>query len=245
MTGGNHIIRAVGPNAPGRAAETADGEHESVPEAVDGAPENEYAEYAEGAYEDEFVEHRSRFGWVLPALAITAVLGWTGLYGWAIWGDLLTAANASPAQWTRWIIDWSVPVLLIGIVWLIAMRNSRSEAQRFADTAAMLSHESAQLERRLNVVNRELSVAREFLAAQSLELESLGRIASEKISTHASELQDLIQSNGAQVDRIGSASETALSNMTQLRDDLPVVANSARDVSNQVGNAGRTNSSKS
>ncbi|MBV7266992.1 ATPase [Erythrobacter sp. WH131] len=191
-------------------------------------------------YDEDIVDERSRFGWFLPALAIAASIAWTALYGWAMRAELLAAAETPPAQWTRWIIDWSVPVLLVGIAWLIGMRNSRSEAQRFADTAAMLSHESAQLERRLNVVNRELSMAREFLGAQSLELESLGRIASEKISAHAAELQDLIHTNGEQVDRIGSTSEAALSNMTKLRDDLPVVANSARDVSNQVGNAGRT-----
>ncbi|MBD2841714.1 ATPase [Erythrobacter rubeus] len=200
-----------------------------------------YPEMEDEAYDHyEEMTEPARYGWIVPALAITAVLGWTGLYGWAMRAELLAAPQTPPAQWVRWIIDWSVPVLLIGIAWLIAMRNSRSEARRFADTAAMLSHESARLESRLNVVNRELSVAREFLGAQSLELESLGRIASEKISAHAAELQDLITTNGEQVDRIGTTSEAALSNMTKLRDDLPVVANSARDVSNQVGNAGRT-----
>ena len=235
MTKGNHIIRAVGSKPADAAANPAT----AAPEQQQPDPGIE-TDLADWEYEEMPEAAGRRFGWVLPALAILAVIGWTGLYSWAIRGDLANAANVAPAQWTRWIIDWSVPVLLIGIIWLIAMRNSRAEAQRFADTAALLSHESAQLERRLNVVNRELSVAREFLAAQSLELESLGRVASEKISTHAADLQQLIHENGAQVDRIGSASETALSNMTQLRDDLPVVANSARDVSNQVGNAGRT-----
>ncbi len=200
--------------------------------------ETDYADYE--YLEEEAETVAPRFGWVLPALALAIVVGWTALYGWAMRAELATAASASPTQWTRWIIDWSVPVLLVAVIWLIAMRNSRAEAQRFADTASLLSHESAQLETRLNVVNRELSVAREFLGAQSLELESLGRIASEKLTTHASDLQKLIKTNGKQVDRIGSASETALDNMTRLRDDLPVVANSARDVSNQVGNAGRT-----
>ena len=83
-------------------------------------------------------------------------------------------------------------------------------------------------------------MAREFLGSQSRELVSLGRVASERISTHAAELQSLIQTNGAQVDAIASVSDTALNNMSKLRDDLPVIANSARDVSNQVGQAGRT-----
>ncbi|MCK0128297.1 ATPase [Erythrobacter sp. F6033] len=234
MSKKNQIIRAVGQEADISGETVFEAEHEIEPAEYESDAEA-FDEYAD---EDDHAPHR--FRWFFPALAILTVVGWTALYGWAIRGELMAAASSSPAQWTRWIIDWSVPVLLVAVTWLIAMRNSRAEAQRFASTASMLSEESARLEERLNVVNRELSLAREFLGAQSLELESLGRVASEKISSHASELQDLIKANGKQVDRIGSASETALSNMTRLRDDLPVVANSARDVSNQVGNAGRT-----
>ncbi|MEL7188512.1 MAG: ATPase [Pseudomonadota bacterium] len=190
----------------------------------------------------EDIEHPtgSKFSWVLPSLATATVFGWTALYGWAMRAELINAASAAPSQWVSWIIDWSVPVLLVCVIWLLAMRNSRREADRFAATASLLSQESAQLETRLTVVNRELSLAREFIASQSRDLESLGRVASERISEHAATLQDLIKKNDKQVQSIGKASDTALSNMVALRDDLPVIANSARDVSNQIGNAGRT-----
>ena len=105
---------------------------------------------------------------------------------------------------------------------LSPLRNSRREAQRFGDTAHLLRQESQALEERLGIVNRELAMAREFLGSQSRELDSLGRVASERISTHAAELQSLIQTNGAQVDAIASVSDTALNNMSKLRDDLPV-----------------------
>ena len=178
----------------------------------------------------------ARFGWIIPALALAAGAGWTGFYGWTISAQVL--AGAAPAQWAEWIIAWSIPMGLIGIVWLLAMRSSRAEAGRFAASAALLSRESAELENRLKVVNRELSLAREFLAAQSRDLEALGRIAAERIATHAGELQQLITANGAQVDAISTTSETALGNMNRLRDDLPVIANAARDVANQIGSAG-------
>ncbi|MFN6935448.1 MAG: ATPase, partial [Tsuneonella sp.] len=45
---------------------------------------------------------------------------------------------------------------------------------------------------------------------------------------------------GAQVEAIAGVSRTALDNMDKLRDDLPVIANAARDVSNQIGAAGNT-----
>ena len=180
-----------------------------------------------------------RLGWLAPALAILAVAGWTAFFGWAMRAKVFTPSPDAPRIWASLIGQWAVPTALIGIVWLLAMRSSRAETHRFAATAALLSRESAELEERLKVVNRELSLAREFLAAEARDLEALGRIAAERISTHASELQALIATNGTQVEAIGNTSETALTNMNRLRDDLPVIANAARDVANQIGGAGR------
>ncbi|MEP0391411.1 MAG: ATPase [Erythrobacter sp.] len=245
MASGKHI-RAVGQKAAIKAqsdtGSTADGadlsEGVDFADAIEPEDELDLAQYDldEG---DEVQSVSPRLSWLAPALAILAVVSWTGFYGWAMQNQLSNAA-ATPSDWTRLLVDWSVPILLIGVSWLLAMRHSRAEANRFAQSAALLSQESRELESRLTVVNRELSLAREFLSAQSRELESLGRMASERISAHADTLQGLIKTNGKQVDAIGNASESALANMTRLRDDLPVVANSARDVSNQVGAAGRT-----
>lgn len=229
MTGGS-LIRAIGPQAAQDAPNNrADGEA--------GEPLALESEWAETWAEDE-PSTTARGGWIVPALALLAIAGWSGFYVWALQADILT--GGTPVQWVGWIINWSVPVLLVISLWILAMRMSRREAGRFADAAALLSREASELENRLVIVNRELSLAREFLGAQSLELESLGRVASERLSTHATEIKGLILANGQQIDSIATVSDTALSNMQKLRDDLPVIANSARDVSNQVGNAGRT-----
>lgn len=247
MANGHHI-RAVGRDGAQLTSEqgNAEAEHDSTDQAVHDPVLGSEGEIDLSDYEeidgsmDVYDTSSNRFEWARAALAIATIVGWTAFYAWAMHPQFLAAPSLAPSEWVRWIIDWSVPVLLVGIVWLVAMRNSRTEAKRFAQTANLLSQESGLLENRLTVVNRELSLAREFLGTQSRELDSIGRVASERLSTHAQELQALIQSNGAQVDAIGSASEAALNNMIRLRDDLPVVANSARDVSNQVGNAGRT-----
>lgn len=242
MVGGKHI-RAVGQEAETKAQSESEASADAsegvdFSDAIEPAEELDLAEYDMDDAAEAGSAAPSR-PWLAPALAIVAVVGWTAFYGWAL-QDQFTGTSTTPSDWVRFMVDWSVPILLVGVAWLLVMRHSRVEARRFTDSAALLSKESRELETRLTVVNRELSLAREFLGAQSRELESLGRIASERISGHASTLQDLIKNNGAQVDAIGSASETALANMTRLRDDLPVVANSARDVSNQVGAAGRT-----
>ena len=178
-----------------------------------------------------------RFGHTAVLFAALLTAAWTGAF---VWSKLDIAAGASLDQWTGWIGDWSLPVALIGVVWLLAMRNSRREASRFGDAARRLGEESAKLEARLVSVNSELSLAREFIAAQARDLDALGRVACDRVSQSADRLQSLIQANSAQVETIGSVSEAALENMEKLRGQLPVIANSARDVTNNIGNAGRT-----
>ncbi|QYU70924.1 hypothetical protein J4558_12775 [Leptolyngbya sp. 15MV] len=228
MSGGSKI-RAVGPDEALSA---------QAPDVAAGEPG--WTAPADELVEDWYEEPQAaaRWRWIVPTLALAAVLAWTAFYGWAHRDEIL--AGGAPRQWTAWVVAWAVPTLLIVAVWLLAMRTSRREAIRFGEIADMLSAESVRLEQRLSVVNRELSMAREFLAAQSREIEAVGRIACERISGHAEHLQSLIRDNGAQVDAIATVSVAARENMERLRDDLPVVANSARDVSNQIGGAGRT-----
>lgn len=180
----------------------------------------------------------ARSGWIAPTIAVGGIAAWTGVFVWARQAEVLSAPQFT--TWTGLISDWAVPVLLICTIWLLFMRNSRREALRFGDTARALAEESNHLEARLSAVNRELSLAREFIASQSRDLEALGRIASERLSKNAGELQDLIRDNSSRIETIGTVSETALDNMEKLRGQLPVIASSAKDITNNIGSAGRT-----
>lgn len=179
-----------------------------------------------------------RLNWLAPAITCLAITGWTGFFAWANLAAIQT--GASPAQWSQWVAQWSMPVLLCLVALLVALRTSKREAVRFGDIARSLSLESERLEKRLGSVNTELSLARDFIAAQSRDLESLGRVAVERLSGSATKLEALVSTNGAQVDRIGEVSVSALENMEKLRGQLPVIANAAKDVTNNIGNAGRT-----
>lgn len=231
MSKGRHI-RAIG-------SDTADGGTGETVETVE--LEASQAEEEPTAWDDTFEEPvtagRRLWPVLLGALAVAAVAAWTGFFAWANRAAMLS--GAAPGQWIEWAMQWAVPVLLVAVAWLIAMRSSLREAGRFGDAARLLAQESTALEARLAGVNRELSLAREFLGAQTRELDYLGRSAAERISEHAGRLQTLVVDNGAQVDAIAGVSQTALANMAELRDNLPVIAASARDVSNQIGSAGR------
>jgi hypothetical protein len=232
MSGGSHI-RAIGPESGASAS------GESVE--VSGEPltlDESWAEEPHYEGEWEHVPPRYWSAFFAPAIAVVAIAGWTVFFGWAHAGEL--RQGLAPVDGAQLLTDWSVPTLLVLAVWLLAMRTSRREARRFGDAASSLRTESTALELRLSTVNRELSLAREFLAAQNRELDSLGRVATQRLSEHADRLQELVQDNGAQVEAIAGVSRTALENMDKLRSDLPVIANTARDVSNQIGNAGNT-----
>ena len=176
-------------------------------------------------------------GWIAPLLAAAAIMAWSGFF---VWADLATITAATPAQAVQLIGWWSIPVLVIAVSLLVVLRTSRREAMRFADSARSLAMESERLERRLSAVNTELSLARDFLAAQGRDLDALGRISVERISGSASQLETLIGDNGKKLDRIADVSSNALENMEKLRGQLPVIANAAKDVTNNIANAGRT-----
>ncbi len=227
-----------------QAGETPVSEAVEAAEAGATAPAPEGAEqaFAEEWAADEWAEDEApagrSFTWLLPTLALLTVAGWTGFFGWSNSHAML--ASSTPQQWIGWIGDWSLPVVLVIGLWLLAMRHSTREATRFGAAAQTLSNESSALEQRLSAINRELSLARDFIASQSRDLESLGRIAVERLSANAAQLQDLIRNNGDQVSAIGQVSDSALANMDRLRDQLPVLSNATRDLANQIGHAGHT-----
>ncbi len=227
MTGGSRIV------AIGSGAETAPVPEEQL------TAEAEVSSHLETATEAAWWEEPAplpKRGRLMPLLALLAIAGWTGFFAWANQAALY---GVNPQQAIQLLTSWAVPVLLVCSLWLIAMRSSRREAVRFGDAARLLSDESSLLEQRLLVVNRELSLAREFLAAQSRDLDAMGRVATEKLSLHAGRLQELVQSNSAQIDAIATVSVKALDNMEKLRGQLPVIASTAKDAANNIANAGR------
>lgn len=230
MKRGSRIV-AIDADASADAAVDADTAATALPEEPWDAPATDEV------YPDESMR-RPLLPMIAGVISLLAVAGWTGLFFLAHQAEMLSGGTID--QWTGWVADWSAPVLLVAVAWLLAMRNSRREARRFGAVANMLAAESAALESRLSTVNSELSLAREFIAAQARDLESLGRVAADRLSEHAAQLATLVADNGTRVETLGSVSEAALDNMEKLRGQLPVIASSAKDVTNTIAAAGRT-----
>jgi hypothetical protein len=236
MSGGTRIV-AIDGSASGLASDdvlelTMSAEETAVAAAAD--------PHEEQWWDDESPERPSKLRAWFPAIAIGLLLaGWTAFFAFANWPAMI--AHPAPSMWAAWIGQWAMPVVL---VLLLARRFDATRAPRpaalDAELARDLAVQSAQLQERLVTMNGELSIAREFIAAQSRDLEALGRIAVERLEASAGKLGALVISNGENLDRIATVSTAALDNMEKLRGQMPVVANSAKDVTNLIANAGRT-----
>lgn len=210
--------------------------------AEDAATEAGGEDAAEIGWIDDEDESASRKPVATIILAVLA-LAWTAFFAWAHFGSLPAGGAppfVTPTMATELIVQWSIPLILLASVYLLLRRNSTVEARRFGRVAQSLSEESRALEDRLSRVNGELSLAREFLANQTQELQSLGRVSTERLTEHARSIHQMIESSDVGMRAIGQVSEAAHNNMEKLRGHLPVIANSAKDVANQIANAGRT-----
>ena len=173
-----------------------------------------------------------------PLLLALSIAGWTAFYLWANRDIFTTMPTAKYG--IDLLTQWCLPIVTLGIFYLLYMRNSSKEAHRFADVSSSLRTESELLETRLKTINNELSVAREFLGQESRELEFLGDQSSVKLTNAAELIKSSLADGLGKMQKLDKVGDSAYKNLEQLREHLPVIINTAKDVTNQIGNAGRT-----
>ncbi|MBL0925041.1 MAG: hypothetical protein IBJ12_11325 [Sphingomonadaceae bacterium] len=201
------------------------------------AAEERYEAYVE----DDVSEHgdavRNRWtSYIVPCLIIAAGLAWTVFFGWTYFPE--AGLGVSPERAVTLVSMWATPALLFTVMWLLAMRHSRAEALRFGNVARLLRAESEALEARMRTVNEEISLAREFLAQNARELETVGKRSSENLVDAARILTSALADSDEKAKTLEAVSNAANSNLDQLRKHLPVVTSAAKDVTNQIGSAG-------
>ena len=122
---------------------------------------------------------RLRSPWLAATLAFGLVLAWIGVAGWLL--QPLFAAPPPPADLIQLIAALCVPPALIGILWLLAQRNSAAEARRFGKTARAMRAEAASLERVVATLSRKIEANRAELAEQTTALMAMGDRAAERL----------------------------------------------------------------
>lgn len=198
-------------------------------------------DYASETYEEYWEEDTPRRPWGKIALATIlaiAAFAWTGFYVWVHQVELFSIPE--PARISQLIVEWSAPIALLALAWLLVLRSSSTEARRFGDVAALLRRESEALEQRMRTVNGEIALARSFLAENAKEIDAVGRISAQRLTEAAGQLQSALHDSDERAKMLQVASNAAVTNLEQLRNHLPVVTSAAKDATNQIGIAGNT-----
>lgn len=182
--------------------------------------------------------HAGMTRFIAPTLISLAAIVWTAVLLWSQ-RDIFTTIFSLETV-IELITQWCMPLVLLGIIYLLIMRSSTKEVSRFTDAASALRAESELLETRLKTINNELTIAREFLAQESKELEFLGDQSAGKLQTAAAIIKSSLEDGLGNMRKLDEVGESAFGNLEQLREHLPVVINTAKDVTNQIGNSGRS-----
>lgn len=224
MTGG-HRIRELRSANDGDMALNDQPQTETI---VDQAAEPDWlgAEIAE----EDIPAPPSNRGWAL--LAGLIVVAWLGGMIYLALPRLM--APIDPIQLTLFVAALCVPPVLIGIVWLLAMRTSQAEAHRFGATAASMRAEAASLDRVVEALSRKLETNRAMIAEQTTALMAIGDSAAERlqlIGNGMSEQSRVIDQNAR---LLGDAADGAERKLSVVLSSLPKAQAEAAEMATRL-----------
>ncbi|WCP15005.1 Chromosome partition protein Smc [Sphingobium sp. AntQ-1] len=161
-------------------------------------------------------DHRiKRIRWGLLVLAIA----WIGFAGWAIAtsGDLA----AGPFAWANAIVTLAIPLILLGVGYMLLVRNSRAESRRYLDTARALRTEADLLELRLGRIGSQLETARQAMQDQAELLDSYGAAASSNMEASAELIAARSQATAERAETAERAAVSLVARMDMLIGSIP------------------------
>ncbi len=166
-------------------------------------------------------EHRP-VGWQLaaPYLLGGVALIWVAGLLWIASDTIDAMSPLAIAQFAAALV--SLPALA-GIVWLITLRTSRAEAQRFGASARAMRAEAAALERSVAALAAALETNRERLADQIRQLSSIGDAATAKLASVGRGLSEEIDQADVHARSLAEAAANAQANLTNFLTTMPRV----------------------
>ncbi len=171
-------------------------------------------------------------------LALLASLGWVGGMLSLSWSRL--EVGLLPLELINFVAALCVPPMLIGILWLLAMRSSTAEARRFGATARLLREEAAALERTIAVVSHQIDTNRAALANQTNELMRMGDGASQQLVAISNGMGHEIATADAQARKLAEAISTAQTKLEILLSSLPKAHGETADMAKTLEATGLT-----
>ena len=137
------------------------------------------------------------------------------------------------------------PLALIGVIWLLLLRTSRSEESRYARTVAALRLESQRLETMLSFVSSRLNESVSGLASQSDKLLRIGEDASVRVNGITAVMRGEIDTIDRHAQALKASAAAARGDMAVLLATLPKAQVQTRQMVASLNEAGMTALEKS
>jgi hypothetical protein len=133
-------------------------------------------------------------------------------------GDI---ASGGPSAWANGVATLVSPLILLGVVYLLLVRNSRSESRRYLDTARALRTEADLLELRLGRITSQLETAQRAMQDQAELLDSYGAAASSNMEASAELIAGRAQTTADRAETAERATLALVARMDMLIASIP------------------------
>ncbi len=232
MNGGNRVVGLWPDRKPDVDAEALS--HASLTaETVVSAPEYDDGEYAEDAPAPE------RWRSLIAGLCLIAAIAWTGFIGWAEIPGWLRAMPTA-AQVSLAIATACPPLVLIALIYIMAMRSSRADANHFGRAAESLRRENYRLEATLAHVQTQILAGKASIAETSDALISLGEDTATRMHSVAQSMRQEVETIGSNAQSLRSSAASARADVAVLLSDLPKAHSESRKMVASLEAAGLT-----
>ena len=178
--------------------------------------------------------------WIVPMILILASIGWVGAMAWAARGSFPMA----PVALAEFVAALCIPPLFASVIYLLALRSSRAEAQRFGASARAMRAEAASLEATVAALSNRIDANRRAVAAQTEALGRMGDSASDRLTgisnQFAAEARVLDTITGSLVQAAGNAEAS----LATVFNSLPRAQAETASMTDRLNAAGLTASEK-
>lgn len=223
MAGGHHII--------GLKRETAPVDDELM------SSDDELLLEEYFSAEDVDTERAADNSGLIRGALLAAGLVWIAFNAWLLLGrgTPMPTLDAVPQH----LAAVAIPLVLIGVLYLLLMRNSRAEANRFAQLTGKLRSESDALQDRLSHIGTQLNNARSALQEQAALLENYGAAASANLEASARLIAEHAAEASEQTTSAERAGAELASQIAGLARSLPSLEERAAAMAAQMNETGQ------
>lgn len=163
---------------------------------------------------------------------LALAIAWVAFAGWATTSSGQWVAG--PAAWPALVASILIPVILLGVCYLLLARTSRAESRRYFDTARALRTEAELLEERLGRIARQLETARQAMHDQAELLDSYGAAASSNMEASAELIASRAASTADRADAAERAGTALVERMETLIASIPELEDRAARMSARI-----------